>query len=296
MSIVMEDVSYRYPSPMAFSSRDRDGWALRGVTLTIEPGELVAVLGANGAGKSTLCMTFNGLVPHFFHGDLRGTVRINGVDTRDVAVADLITTVGVLFQNPFDQLTGVTETVHDEVAFGPENLGLPVEETLNHVSRALDAAGVRGLAARHPYSLSGGEQQRVALAAVLAMQPEILVLDEPTSQLDPVGSDEVFDVIRRLHHQGRTIILAEHNVEVLATLATRIVVLDEGCIAMAGSPRAIFTDRELVTHGVFPPPYVALGSALADRGLRPPGNEPLTLPETLTMLTQVMAHGDGRST
>ena len=115
--------------------------ALQGISLTVAPGQIVGILGTNGAGKSTFCLTLNGLIPHFFHGDFRGKVEIDGVNTRDVPVSSLITRVGVLFQNPFEQLTGVTETVHEEVAFGPENLGLPPEETLRRVSEALAAAG-----------------------------------------------------------------------------------------------------------------------------------------------------------
>src|SRR5258708_29292871 len=128
MSIIFEDVSYKYPGTESRPGDPRAGWALRHINLTIAPGELVGVVGRNGAGKSTLCVTFNGLIPHFFHGDLRGRILVDWVNTQEASVPDLITKVGVLFQNPFEQLTGVTETVYQEVAFGPENLGRPVAE------------------------------------------------------------------------------------------------------------------------------------------------------------------------
>lgn len=284
MSIVLEDVSYKYPSTEFMPGDPRAGWALRHINLTVEQGELVGIIGQNGAGKSTLCVTLNGLIPHFFHGDFRGKVIIDGINTRDVPVYSLITRVGVLFQNPFEQLTGVADTVLDEVAFGPENLGLAPEETLRRVQNGLEAAGVSNLGDRHPFELSGGQQQRVALAAVLAMEPSIMVLDEPTSQLDPIGSDEVFDVIRRLHGRGFTIILAEHKVDALAELATRILVIEQGKIVMDGPPREILTNRELSQHQVLPPRYVLLGQTLAERGLRPLGNEPMTLDEASVML------------
>jgi energy-coupling factor transporter ATP-binding protein EcfA2 len=288
MSIVLQDVSYKYPSTEVMPGDKRGGWALRHINLTIEPGELVGIIGRNGAGKSTLCVTLNGLIPHFFHGDLRGKVLVDGINTREVPVYSLITRVGVLFQNPFEQLTGVADNVMDEVAFGPENLGLPPAETLRRVRNGLEAAGVSDLAERHPFELSGGQQQRVALAAVLAMEPKIMVLDEPTSQLDPIGSDEVFAVIRKLHAQGYTIILAEHKVEALAELATRLIVLAEGKMVMDGSPREILTNTALRQYQVLPPRYTLLGQALAERGLRSPGNEPLTLEEATTMLKAIL--------
>jgi energy-coupling factor transport system ATP-binding protein len=287
MSIIFEDVSYKYPATEVRPGDPRGGWALRHINLTIEPGELVGVVGRNGAGKSTLCVTISGLIPHFFHGDLRGRVLVDGVNTQDAAGTDLITKVGVLFQNPFEQLTGVTETVYQEVAFGPENLGRPIDEIRQRVDEALAAAGVTALAERHPFALSGGQQQRVALASVLAMRPQIMVLDEPTSQLDPIGTDEVFEIVHRMHGQGYTILLAEHKVEALAELATRILVLFEGKVVLDGPPAEVFRAANLSEYRVLPPRYALLGRALAERALRPAGSEPLTLDDAAVMLRQV---------
>jgi len=287
MSIIFEEVSYKYPATEVLPGDPRGGWALRHINLTIEPGELVGVVGCNGSGKSTLCVTINGLIPHFFHGDLRGRVLVDGVNTQDAAATDLITKVGVLFQNPFEQLTGVTETVYQEVAFGPENLGRPVDEIRQRVDEALAAADVTALAERHPFALSGGQQQRVALASVLAMRPQIMVLDEPTSQLDPIGTDEVFEIVRRMHAQGYTILLAEHKVEALAELATRIIVLFEGKVVLDGPPAEVFRATNLSEYRVLPPRYALLGRALSERALRPAGSEPLTLDAAAVMLRQV---------
>jgi energy-coupling factor transport system ATP-binding protein len=289
MPITLQDVSYKYPGTLVAKGDKRAGWALRHINLEIQPGELIGLIGQNGSGKSTLCLTLNGLIPHFFHGDLRGKVLIDGVSTVDVELYTLITQVGVLFQNPFDQLTGVAETVLDEVAFGPENLGLVPEETLRRVNKSLAAAGVSQLAERNPFQLSGGQQQRVALASVLAMEPRILVLDEPTSQLDPIGSDEVFQVIRGLHAQGYTILLAEHKVDALAELATRAIVMAQGAIVMDGSPREVLTNPELSKHQVLPPRYTALSQALAAQGIHSAGQEPLTLDEAVVMLKGILS-------
>lgn len=290
MPIRLEDVSYKYPGTLVAPGDKRAGWALRHIHLEIQPGELIGLIGQNGSGKSTLCLTLNGLIPHFFHGDLRGKVMIDGVNTLDVPLYKLITQVGVLFQNPFDQLTGVADTVLDEVAFGPENLGLAPTETLRRVNQSLAAVGISGLAARNPFQLSGGQQQRVALASVLAMEPRILVLDEPTSQLDPIGSDEVFDVIRGLHKQGYTIILTEHKIDALAELATRIIVMEQGTIVMDGAPGLVLGSPELSKHRVLPPRYTALSQALAARGITGDGDAPLTFDEAVVMMKGILTH------
>ncbi len=237
MGIQIKDVSYRYPTADERVDSARGGWALSHIDLDVQDGELLVILGQNGSGKSTLCLLMNGLISHFFKGKMRGEVIVNGRRTTDLEVTDLVAEVGVVFQNPFDQITGAASTVYDEVAIGPENLGLLRQDSIARIEQALDDTDIRELAQRAPFQLSGGQQQRVAIASVLAMRPSILVMDEPTSQLDPVGTDEVLDVIRRLHQQGITIILAEHKIDAIANLATRVVVLKDGCIQLVGTPR-----------------------------------------------------------
>ncbi len=274
-AITFDNVSYRYPVML-----DSE-WALRDVSLSVDTGELVGIIGANGAGKSTMCLTLNGLIPNFFHGELTGEILVGGQATRVTPPAQLISTVGVLFQNPFEQLTGVTDSVTEEVAFGPENLGLAREEILKRTREAMRATGIEQLGDRHPFALSGGQQQRVALAAVLAMEPTILVLDEPTSQLDPVGVDEIFEVVRRMHRDGFTIVMAEHKIDALAEVATRVIVLSGGTVVMDDTARKVLTNRNLEQYHVRPPRFTALAQELGDRGVGPAGAEPLTLDEAV---------------
>jgi len=287
MGIQVKDVSYRYPTADARADSARGGWALSHVSIDIDDGDLLAVLGRNGSGKSTFCLLLNGLIPHFFKGRMVGEVIINGRKTSDVEPSDLVTEIGVVFQNPFDQLTGSASTVYDEVAIGPESLGLAREDSHARIAQALADAGITELASRDPFQLSGGQQQRVAIASVLAMRPRILVLDEPTSQLDPVGTDEVFEVVRRLHEQGLTIIVAEHKVDAIADLATRVAVFREGRVEQIGDPKSVLVRRDLESLGVLPPRCATLAMRLADMGIWR-GACPLTVGEAKQGLREIL--------
>ena len=192
--IEIENLTYSYPHT--------DQPALRDLILQIEAGEFVAVIGANGAGKSTLCYTLTGFVPHFFQGEMVGRVSVAGLETREHPLEDLVLVSGLVFQNPFNQISGAKFTVYEEIAFGLENLGVPREEMAPRIKQVMALTDITEMADRSPYALSGGQQQRVALASMLVMEPQVLVLDEPTSQLDPLGSREVFAVIRELSRQG----------------------------------------------------------------------------------------------
>jgi energy-coupling factor transport system ATP-binding protein len=292
MGIQIKDVSYRYPTAEVRAGSTRGVWALSHIDLNIEDGELVVILGRNGSGKSTLCTLMNGLIPQFFKGQMRGEVLVNGRKTTEVEVTEMVKEIGVVFQNPFDQLTGAASTVFDEVAIGPENLGLPREESIARIKQALEEAGITELADRSPFQLSGGQQQRVAVASILAMRPGIMVLDEPTSQLDPVGTDEVFEVINRLHRQGMTIILAEHKVDAIAALADRIVVLKDGFIELVGTPREILTNPTLESLGVLPPRYTELAIQLSKAGIWK-SDFPLSIQEAKQSLMEIL---DGNHT
>jgi len=287
VGIQIKDVSYRYPTAEVREGSTRGLWALSHIDLDIEDGELVVILGRNGSGKSTLCMLMNGLIPHFFKGQLKGAVIVNNKNTAEVEVADMVKDIGVVFQNPFDQLTGAANTVFDEVAIGPENLGLSREESLERIKRALDEAGITELADRAPYQLSGGQQQRVAVASILAMRPSIMVMDEPTSQLDPVGTDEVFEVIDRLHREGMTIILAEHKVDAIAGLADRVVVLKDGRIELMGKPKDVLTNPALASLGVLPPRCTELAIRLAKENIWV-GDYPLSIKEAKLGLMEIL--------
>jgi energy-coupling factor transporter ATP-binding protein EcfA2 len=216
--------------------------ALQSINLVVEPGEFLAVMGPTGAGKTTLCLALNGLVPQSTGGSFRGNVWVAGRNTKTYPVAELATVVGLVFQDAESQLFNMT--VEDEVAFGPEGLGLSVEEIEGRAQWALDALGLADLRARSPARLSGGQQQRLAISAVLAMGPDILVLDEPTAGLDPLGRHAVLAVMAELRRQGTTVIMATQDAEAAASMAGRVLVLEAGRIVLEGTPQTVFTQVE----------------------------------------------------
>ncbi len=234
-------LSYSYPPTHAGAAPTP---ALHDVTFQAEPGEILGIIGPTGSGKSTLCLALNGIVPHRTGGTFRGTVLIGGWDTRQVEIAAMATRVAMVFQQPESNFVGLS--VADEVAFGPENLGVAPAEIANRVDWALDRVRMASYRESTPARLSGGQKQRVAIAAALAMRPAVLVLDEPTAALDPVGADEVSDVLADLAAERRTtIILVSHDADALATCADRILVLDAGRIIASGPPSSIFAGDSL---------------------------------------------------
>jgi len=240
MSLVeVDDVSYRY------RTLAEGELALDGVSCAIEQGEMVGITGATDAGKSTLARLIPGYIPNFYDGRLEGTVTVDGRDTRETTIGDLATTAGMLFENPFDQLTGASTTVLEEVAYGLENLGLPVEEIIDRTKWSLETTGIQELVTRNPQNLSGGQSQRVALASILAMRPDILVLDEPTSQLDPQGTEEVFRVISELDRSAYTVVVVSQDTERLAPHLDRLLVVEDGRITHDGAPAAVLGDPAL---------------------------------------------------
>ena len=226
--VEIENLSYTYPGAGAP--------ALEGITLGISPGEFVLLAGASGSGKSTLCRALNGLVPHFYGGRISGSVRIGGVDTRRSGVRDLARTVGMVFQDPENQM--VTDNPVSEVAFGLENMGLEPLQMRKRVEEVLASLSLSALRDKTVNELSGGQKQKLALASVLAMHPKVIVLDEPTSQLDPVSAEEFLSTLKSLNDElGLVVLLAEHRVERCFHLADRVVVLEGGRLAFAGAPR-----------------------------------------------------------
>ena len=250
-AISMRGVRYRYPE----TQRD----VLNGIDLTVARGEWVGVVGPINAGKSTLCFTCMGLIPHFFGGRLRGEVTVLGVESRTQSVAERSRRVGLLFQNPFTQVSGARERLDDEIAFGPENHGLPRAEIEQRVEEALGLVGLDAIRDRHPLSLSGGQLQRLALAGLLAMRPELLLLDEPTSQLDPAGSRSLFEVLSTLHRRGVTIVMVEQKLEAVAELCRRVVAMDGGRVIADGTPEVVF-NQPVVEETCGTPSFTRLAS------------------------------------
>ena len=220
---------------------DENEKALDDVSLEIEQGEFVAILGAHGAGKTTLCLSINGIVPNMIAADMYGNIEVAGQVPPKIPVRELATKVGSVFDNPEFQMSQLT--VFEEVALGLQNLGVDKETIENNISGALEMVGLKGFEERSPFEISGGQQQRLAMASALSMKPEILVLDEPTSNLDPIGKEEVFTVTRKINQEeGLTVVIAEHEVEVIAEFADTIILLEEGKISKAGTPQEVFPE------------------------------------------------------
>ena len=216
--------------------------ALLNVSLAVPPGQICGVVGRAGAGKSTLCSLCAGFIPNFYQGRFSGQARIDGQDVVEKTVAELVSHVGLVGSNAFSQISGARFTVYEEIGFGLENLGLPREAIVERIAWALKAMQLEELSDRSPYELSGGQQQRLVLAATLAMRPPVLVLDEPTAQLDPPTIAYLADLLRSLARQGTTILFAEHRLEWAAGLAERVLVLDEGHLLADGPPERVLTD------------------------------------------------------
>jgi len=240
--------------------------ALNDISLEIEEGSFIAVMGRNGAGKSSFCRLLNGLIPHSLEGSFSGTVTIDGVDTRTTSVAELAKKTGMAFEDSATQL--FTSRVYDEAAFALENLLFEREEIAAKVRQALDIAGLWDYRDYPPSNLSGGQKQRLTIAAALAMANKLLVLDEPASQLDPLGAREVLSFIRDLRAQkGLTVVMATNSGEEAAEFAEKIIVLREGCLAAFGTPEQVFSDRELTASCMIDPPQVSeFANCMAERG------------------------------
>ncbi len=263
-------VGYRYP-----------GYAtpvLHDVDLTLADGEIVGVVGANESGKSTLCLVASGLAPGSIGGALTGRLLIDGVWMAGRPLHEFSTQVGIGFQNPATQLSGVAGSVFEEVALGPMNLGLTARETVARTRAAMATLGIDDLAEREPRRLSGGQAQLVVIASLLAMRPAHLILDEPTAQLDPKGTRLVGEALRELAWTGTALLIVEHKTDLLDGLCGRVIVIDAGRIALDGPAHEVLADRRLGSWGVESPSRIRLGRALVARGLDAGlGDEPRSL-------------------
>jgi energy-coupling factor transporter ATP-binding protein EcfA2 len=271
--ICIENLTYEYT--------DGNGLALNDISLGVEKGEYVAILGACGAGKTTLCLSINGIVPHMLMGEMGGRVTVDGMDTQSHEVREMAQVVGMVFDNPEFQLSQIS--VEEEIALGLESRGVPREEMLRRIPEVLEIVGLQGYEKRSPMAMSGGQQQRLAIAAALAISPDILVLDEPTSNLDPIGKQEVFEVCARLNRErGTTIIIAEHEVESIAMYADRVYVLDQGRNLLGGTPREVFSEvTTMRSIGLRVPQVTELASILRDSFGKWSGKYPVSLDEAV---------------
>ncbi len=276
-AIEVVDVSYSYP----------DGrLALDGVSISVEVGERVAILGPNGAGKSTLLMVMSGLLQ-----PLRGEVRVLGVPTSSKDFERVRLRIGLVFQQPDDQL--FSPTLWEDVAYGPQNMGLSAEEVEKRVGESLEYVGLAGLEHRPPYRLSVGEKKKAALATALAMKPQILLLDEPTANLEPASRTEFVELINRLNREECiAVITATHDVSIVPQISDKVYVLQSGRILREGAPNRIFLDLELLRSAKLEPPpsvqaYMALKELIGDAGCAP-----LTTQELISWVARALSNSD----
>jgi len=253
-------------------------YALKGINLSIEEGEMVGVIGPNGSGKTTLCLTLNGIIPHLLPGEFKGQVVVCGINTLEHSVPEIAQNVGIVFSEPDFQISQLT--VEDEIMFGPANLGVPRHEIESRMRDVIEVLGLKGLEKRPPHTLSGGQKQRLAIASVLSMRPKVLVLDEPTTQLDPAGTEEVFQAIKALKERGVTIVVVEHKIDFLAEYADRIVLLYKGRVVLDGRPKEVFSDIDtIVGCNMGLPEVTEIFHLLKKKGLYGKKELPVTLEE-----------------
>lgn len=242
--------------------------ALENIDLDIPTGQFLGVVGASGSGKSTLSYAITGFVPHFYRGKLSGQVEAAGINVPKSSLAELTQQIGLVFQNPFNQITGARYTVREEAAFGLENLGVPRDEISERVDKVLIQTNLSDLADRSPFTLSGGQQQRMAIASIVVMRPKVLVLDEPTSQLDPAGTRETFETLQKLTSEGNTtVILVSHKLEWMASFADRVIALANGKLIADDSAQAVLSDERLRRAGIGMTRYTQAARLAVEHGL-----------------------------
>lgn len=271
-SVVLKNIKYQYPLT--------DTYALDDVSFAFEEGKFYGIIGPNGSGKSTICNLIMGLIPNFYLGDLTGEVEILGKNMKDWKENELCTKIGYLFQNPFTQISGVKDTVLEEIVIGLENLGMEKEEMIDRALEVVKLIDIYDLIDKNPNQLSGGQRQRVAFASILAMDAEIYVIDEPTSQLDPQGTESVFQIIRSLKEQKKTVILVEHKVELMAEYADEILVIKDGRIIRSGPVTEVLSDDSLAGQMVSLPQTVCFAQEM-ERAGKPLRAVPITLSQAV---------------
>lgn len=287
--IEMECVSFSYGTAA-------DGaYALKDIDLSVEEGTFVGLIGPSGAGKSTLASAITGAIPHHYQGHLFGSTLVAGLDTCEVSLTDIAKVVGSVLQDIDAQM--VASVVEDELLFGLENFGIDHREIEGRIASALDAVGIADLRHREIATLSGGQKQKVAIAAILAMAPRVIVMDEPTSALDPASARDVFEVLRRAKElTGMTVILIEQTVALLAEYCDRVVVIDQGRIALDGTPTDVFSHGEILRAiGVDTPRTVRISNSLAEAGLAPNDSPALTLDGAESLVAGILAPGLSKS-
>lgn len=273
---------------LKFKYRDAKKRVLNGLNFQVKKGEFLCIIGQNGSGKSTLCNALVGLIPYYFSGKLKGQVLVDGIDTQESSIAELSSKIGLVFQNPFNQLSYTAGSVAEELAYGLGNKGVPREEMVKKVEYVAKLMRIDHIIHKNPLELSGGQVQRVAFGSTFIMEPSILVLDECTTQLDPLGSEEIFDIVKELNKNGVTVIMVDHDMERVARCADRILVLDAGGQVALDTPQNIFGSPEIMSHHIGAPDYVAITRELKERGLYD-GPVKVIEEDTIELVREVLA-------
>ena len=247
--------------------RDSHVDAVRDVSFSVQEGEFISLCGLNGSGKTSLLSALNGLVPHFYKAKMKGRVVVDGLDTQEHTVAEMSRKIGFVFDNPFNQISYTTETVRHEVAFGLCNQNVDRDEIERRIEETAELVGITHLLDRSPLALSGGQLQRIAIASVIVMQPSVLMLDDCTSQLDPLGAKEIFEVVGRLQAAGMTILCVDHDIERVSTFADRIMVMHAGELKAFDRPQVILSNESLVDFGFRAHPSYEIAKILGAHGV-----------------------------
>jgi len=269
--IELKNVSFKYEL--------QEEKTIKNMDLYVKQGEFVGIIGKNGSGKTTLCNIIRGIIPDFVQGQISGDIVIDNKNIDDIKRGEMAELVGFVFQNPFSQISGIKKTVFEEIAYGLENLGVPREEIRQRVTDVIKLLKIEDLQDKNPNELSGGQSQRVAIASIIVMNPKVLIFDEPTSQLDPLGTEEIFDILKLLKSQNKTIILVEHKIDLIAEYADRVVVMDDGEIIFNGETHEVLSNDKIEQHNVSMPIVSKLAYKLNEEK---PGffkNIPITLDE-----------------
>ena len=269
--IELKNVSFKYEL--------QEEKTIKNLDLYVKQGEFVGIIGKNGSGKTTLCNIIRGIIPDFVQGEIKGSISIDNKNINDIERGEMAELVGFVFQNPFSQISGIKKTVFEEIAYGLENLGVPREEIRQRVTDVIKLLKIEDLQDKNPNELSGGQSQRVAIASIIVMNPKLLIFDEPTSQLDPLGTEEIFDILKLLKSQNKTIILVEHKIDLIAEYADRVVVMDDGEIIFNGETHEVLSNDKIEQHNVSMPIVSKLAYKLNEEK---PGffkNIPITLDE-----------------
>lgn len=269
--IELKNVSFKYEL--------QEEKTIKNLDLYVKQGEFVGIIGKNGSGKTTLCNIIRGIIPDFVQGTITGSISIDNKNIDHIERGEMAELVGFVFQNPFSQISGIKKTVFEEIAYGLENLGVPREEIRQRVTDVIKLLKIEDLQDKNPNELSGGQSQRVAIASIIVMNPKVLIFDEPTSQLDPLGTEEIFDILKLLKSQNKTIILVEHKIDLIAEYADRVVVMDDGEIIFNGETHEVLSNDKIEQHNVSMPIVSKLAYKLNEEK---PGffkNIPITLDE-----------------